>query len=849
MDAPRSIEPAAWAADVVLTDGSTVHVRQMRPDDARALAAFHARQSRDSVYLRFFSPKPVLRAHDLERFTVVDHVDREALVVEDHGEFIAWASYERWAGRDDAEVAFMVDDRAHGKGIATVLLEHLAAIARSHGIERFTAEVLAENRAMLRVFARAGWPVERRYESGMIDLEWGLGDTPEYVESVERREQRGDSRAMARLLLPRSIAVIGASDEPGTIGEAIWRTVSAGFDGPVFAVNHRRDVVGDAPAYRSVLDVVDDVWLAVIAVPAASLASTIEGCIAKRVRGAVVVTSLDGTGIDIADLVAHARRNGLRIVGPASMGFASPRPDVNVQAALVPVRTSGGVAISMQSGMLGRSVLRQAERLGIGISWFVSLGDRADVSGNDLLQFWEDDDATTVIAMYTETLGNPRKFARIARRVSRRRPIVAVRTGAAAIGPATGALYQQAGLIEASTVWAMLDTARVLALQPILRGPRVAVLSNARSPGVLARTALTTAGLQPVDAPEALDWSSGPDDLGAALRAALVSDEVDGVLVVHAPPVADTAARADAAIDDAAKGSSKPVVAVILGRDDGVLRPGSAVPTFTFPEPAAAALGRSHAYARWLETEAAIDADPVGGFDHDAAAHVIDAALRDGERALDVARARDLLLAYRLDAVRSKVCPGADAAAAAVDIGFPVAVKAARRGVGRSARAGVALDLADANAVHAAVAVMVSALGAGAESVVVQEMAPPGVDVHVRCHRDPHVGAVVSVGLAGMPTDALRDAPSRLAPIATAAAAALIEASPAGAALAAAGLAVAALADLVARVSRLIAEQPDLEAVDLDPVIVSGEGAWVIDATVTLARRDRAAAPLRQLGP
>jgi succinyl-CoA synthetase alpha subunit/RimJ/RimL family protein N-acetyltransferase len=562
-----SVPLEQWASTVVLGDGDTALIRPITPADRDELRAFHERQSPESRYRRYFSAKPTLTDTELDHFTIVDFRDRVALVAERRGELIGWASYERWANRDDAEAAFHVDDRHQGKGVATLLLEHLASIARTNGIHRFTAEVLADNRAMLSVFARAGWPLQRRFDSGVVDVDFELDDTAEFVDTVERREQRADSRAMARLLLPRSIAVVGASDRPGSVGRALWHNVARGFDGPVFPVNPAHDKVGGYVAYPSLRDVPGEVTLAVIAVPHEQLVTTIDDCIATRVRGAIVVTATDGVSIDLAELVARARRNGLRIIGPASMGIASPRSDVGIQASIVDVRLpEGGVAISLQSGTLGSSVLRLAGELQMGMSWFVSLGDRSDVSGNDLLQFWLDDEATTVVAMYTETLGNPRKFARIARHVAQRKPIVVVRTGAAMIGPGTGALYQQAGLIEVPTVVALLDTARVMATQPPLRGPRVAVLTNSRSPGVLARAAIRTAGLEPTDPPLELSWRSTDADYEQAVRAALDDDRIDGVLVMHAPPVASAVGGPVDEIDRAAHGASKPVVAVLLGR-------------------------------------------------------------------------------------------------------------------------------------------------------------------------------------------------------------------------------------------------------------------------------------------
>ncbi len=617
----------------MLGDGETAHIRPIRPSDAPTLAAFHRRQSAESIYRRYFSPKPALSDADLEHFTNVDMVDRVALVVERLGEFIAWASYERWSGRDDADAAFMVDDEHQGKGIATLLLEHLAAIARSNGIVRFTAEVLADNRAMLAVFSRAGWPVERRFESGVVDLDFPLDETEEFLDSVERREQRADSRAMARFLLPRTIAVVGASDEPGSVGEVLWRNVTASATGAVFPVNPAHESIGGRRSWPTLRAVPANVSLAVIAVPAERVPDVIEDCIESRVRGAVIVTNVEGSGIDIDELVTRARRAGVRMIGPGSAGVAASRPSIGLQASLVPVSLPpGNVAISLQSGTLGGSVLRMADQLSMGLSWFVSLGDKADVSGNDLLQFWEDDETTRVIAMYTESIGNPRKFARIARRVSRSRPIVTVHTGAAAIGPTHGALYQQAGLIEVPTVADMLDTARLLATQPILRGPRVAVISNARSPEILSAAALTTAGLQPVESPVTLTWRSSPADYGNAVAAALAADDVDGVLIVHAPPLAHAAVPVDE-IEEAAQGATKPIVIVPIGEFAGPVRPGSSLPAFAFPEPAAAVLGRSYLYGHWLATEAAAEVADSGDIDRSAAAVTI--AARAGGRTVD----------------------------------------------------------------------------------------------------------------------------------------------------------------------------------------------------------------------
>ena len=840
---------------MVLGDGESAFVRPIEPADAAALRAFHERQPSEAQYRRFFSPKPTLSDSELRHFTEVDFHDRVALVLELRGEFVAWASYERWQGRPDADVAFMVDTDQRGKGIATLLLEHLAAIARTNGITRFTAETLADNRSMLAVFGRAGWPVKRHFDSGIVDIEFPVDDTEQFVDSVESREHRADSRAVARLLLPRSIAVIGASDRPGSIGHELWRNVQRSGV-PVFAVNPHHSHLGGAPCHPSVDAIADDVWLAVIAVPVAALSATIDQCIAKRVRGAVVVTAVDtdddGPDFDLVGLVEHARRNGLRLIGPASMGIAASADPggTGLSAALVPVDLPRGrIAISMQSGSLGSSLLHLAGQMSMGISWFVSLGDKCDVSGNDLLQFWEDDTATAVIGLYTESFGNPRKFARIARRVARRRPIVAVRTGAAAIGTAGSALYQQAGLIEVPTVRDLLHTTRVLADQPVPRGPRVAVLTNARSPGVLAAAAIGAAGLVEVEAPVRLDWRSTPDDYETALRAALGSPTIDAVLVLHAPPVATAPAPVDQ-IDRAAAGATKPVVAVLLGRDDGPIAPSSRVPTFSFPEPAAAVLGRMWAYAHWLATEADAPPAELHDLDVDGAAHVLGRALDRGAQRCSRDECATLLRGYGITVPTTVTTVGASSeqvAAVAHEVGMPVAVKAARRRVGRSAAAGVALDLADADAVHDAVTRMRAALGDDADELVVQAMVAPGVDVRVRCTTDARLGPVVTVGLGGAQADLIDTGASRLVPVSPAGAAQLIEQSRVGAALAAAQVPPDALVDAICRIAQLSADHPHIDSIDVNPLIVAAEGCAATDVTIDLTVSDREAPPLRRI--
>lgn len=854
-------DESRWASSVVLASGDTVFVRPLTQNDKQALADFHRQQSAESVYRRFFSPKPELSAKELEHFTNIDMHDRVALAMESHDKIIAWASYERWPGRDDAEAAFMVDDQHHGEGIATLLLEHLAAIATSNGINRFTAEVLGDNRAMLAVFAKSGWPLQRRFDSGVVDLDWELAPTDDFLDSVERREQRADSRAVARILLPRAVAVIGASDRPGSVGQVIWKNVVNSVDVPVYAVNPSHDEIGGHRCLPTIDQLPDEVSLAIIAVPADALDATIDGCIAKRMRGAVIVTSVDGTDVDVEALVSRSRRNGLRIIGPSSMGVASPRPESYLQAALVEVDLApGGVAISMQSGSLGGSLLRKANELDLGLSWFISLGDKSDISANDLLQFWENDEGTKVIAMYTESFGNPRKFARIARRVSRHRPIVAVRTGAASIGDMGTALVRQAGLIEVPTVPALLDTARVLASQPVLRGPNVAVITNSQSPGTLARAALSSVGLNPVDAPEQPGWNSTSEQFPPAIRAALDDADIDGLMIIYAPAVANDIDHAARTIDDGVGGNTKPVVAVLLGGRDGPIVPGSKLPAFSFPEQAASVLGSSHSYGRWLDSEDSADLAEARPVDPQAAHAIIAAAIKardlpiqgesneeDFEERANLDVTQRLLATYGIRMCSTSEATPADALEVANRHGYPVAVKAVRRRPGRSAKAGVALDLTSDDDVNEAIATMRESLGADVDHLIVQDMASPGVDVRIRCELDERLGAIVSVGLGGSQAKAIDDRASRLAPVSPAIAMTMLSETRLASALVDAEFDSSPLVDTIVQAAHLASDHPEIAELDLNPVIVSEAGAVVTDAQVRLLPSRRSDRPIRRL--
>lgn len=864
------VESSTWSAEVVLADGGPVHVRPIEPADAEAYEAFHDRQSHESIYYRYFSARPKLSRADLERIVTVDMIDRAALVAVDDDQLIGIASYDRWPGRDDAEVAFFVDDEHHGRGLATVLLEHLAVVAKANGIQRFTAEVLADNRAMLSVFMKAGWPVQRAFDSGVIDVVFPLETTPGLVDSIERRERVADARSLSRMLFPRSIAVVGASDVPGSPGWAMFNNLlRSGFDGPVHPVNPHRDHVASVACSSSVGDIEGTVDLAVVVVPPQHVREVVEDCARKRVRGVIMCTDLStaAPAVDVPDLVQFMRRHGMRLIGPGSMGILVTG-DAPLWAHLAYVEgaratRSGGVAVSLQSGPLGASVLDLARRLQIGLSTFVSLGDKADVSGNDLLQYAEDDAATTVIAMYTESFGNPRKFARIARRVAMKKPIIAVRAGPVGDLPSVEALYQQAGVIPVASVRDLLDTARVLSTQPLPTGRRVAVITNARNPAHLATDALRRQGLVPATISAStweelgstahvvldggygvlnLTWRATPADYAAAVAAVLQDSEVDAVVVIHAPPVPQALEAPADAIARAAEGARVPVLAVMLGRDEGPLCPGSDVPSFAFPEPAAAILGRTARLAAWRERRARETSEDgeLHGIDTDTANKVIAAALtaRPTGTLLPLQATVDLLAAYGVRFADARMVTSlAQGLDVADELGYPVCVKALgmpRRGVGASG--GVRLDLEDRREVELGWLAMCEVLGEPAlVEAMVQKMVPSGVDVRVAVDAEPTLGPVVSVGLGGVHSEAIGDRVVRLAPFGLGVAEDAVGASRAAVALDAMEIDRSPLVEVVRRIARLADEHPEIDRLDLNPVIVTNAGAWVVDAEVHVA--------------
>ncbi|WP_229686359.1 bifunctional acetate--CoA ligase family protein/GNAT family N-acetyltransferase [Longimycelium tulufanense] len=850
-----------------MSDGGTVHLRPITPGDAERLIAFHGRLSERTRYLRYFGPYPRMPQRDVRRFTTVDYRDRVALIALLGDDIVAVGRYDRLGGGDSAEVAFVVADAHQGRGLGSILLEHLAAAARECGLRRFVAEVLAENSQMVRVFRDAGYRVSRALEEGVLHLEFAIDPTEESVAVARAREQAAEARSVHNLLHPRSVAVIGASTDESKIGHAVLRNLlAANFTGPVYPVNAEHRSVRGVRAYPSVLDIPDEVDLAVVAVPAAGVDEVMDACLAKGVKALVVVTSgfgergLDGLTAE-RRLVAEARAHGMRVVGPNALGVANTHPEVRLNATLAPVLPGRGrVGFFAQSGALGIAILAAAAERGLGLSTFVSAGNRADVSGNDLLQYWETDPATDVVLLYLESFGNPRKFARLARRLGRSKPIVVVKSGRHAVSPAlaaTGvevdeasvrALFEQAGVIRVESLAQLFDTALLLAHQALPAGNRVAIVGNSTALGVLAADAALAGGLELAADPVDVGSSARPAEFAAAVQRAASQDDVDALVVVFVPPIAVPGTSYARALRVALRGSGKPVVSTFLAAEgvpaelavpgpDGSPGPGS-IPSYPSPERAVLALARVARYARWRSSPQGHFVRPEREIRPQAARALVTDWMSDGERRLTDGEAVELLSCYGIDVVPFRVVSDVDAALAAADsLGYPVALKSASpRLRHRGDLVGVRLDLDTPAAVRTGYTALREV--SGINEVYVQRMAPKGVSCVIGLQDDPSFGTLVSFGLSGVASDLLGDRAYRAVPLSDVDVAALVRAPKAAPLLTgyrgAEPADLAALENLVLRVATLAEDVPEVRSLALEPVLASAAGAYVASARITL---------------
>ncbi|WP_457966783.1 GNAT family N-acetyltransferase [Arthrobacter sp. D1-29] len=883
------IYPEHWEADVVLRDGGTAHLRPIHPTDSEAVQTFHTGQSQNSIYMRFFAFKARLSSKELRRFTEVDYKDRVAFVITIGGEIIGIGRYDRLDDPAEAEVAFNIADAHQGRGIGSILLEHLAAAAHENGIRRFSAEVLPENRKMLMVFSDAGYDVRRHFDDGVVSLEFNIDPTEKSRAVMESREHRAEARSVRDLLAPSSVAVIGASRKWGTVGyQLLEHIIEGGFPGPVYAINPEALELAGMLSFASLADVPDPVQLAIIAVPYEEVDSVADDCAAAGVKGMVVASAgfADDGERGLArqrELVRKARANGMRVIGPASLGIVNTHPDVSLNASMAPaLPRRGGLGLFSQSAAIGVSLYAASSRRRMGISTFLSAGNRADVSGNDMMQFWEDDAGTAAVGLYLESIGNPRKFSRLARRLARIKPVIvaksetmglrlppghAVRTTQAPAG-ALDAMMRQAGVIRVETIEQLMDVAQIVSGQPLPAGPEVAVFSNSLALGKVVADSASSQGLTVERIITDVDLDAGMSlalpALRRSLQEALASEQVHAVVAALLPARGLTVENIAEVLAECSAGAGKPVVAAFTGildpsvyvegmvgggPGDGAgpgdaTAPVQAVPCFSNAGAAVAALAAVVRYSEWVARDQGHFVEP-DGCDPEAARLQLEVLLRDvqGEqlKKLDPDEVATLLGHYGIEVLPSAGFDTPEQAVEAANtLGWPVALKTTEPALRhRLDLGGVRLDIQDQESLRLNIQQMRRALSAyGSPGLEVQSMAPVGQACTFRAIEDPLLGPVISFGLAGDAVNLLDDWAHRVPPLSAADVKDFIRGPRAARKLfgyqGLPAVDVAALEELAGRLAWLKDNHPEIALVEFNPVLCGPQGASILAADIRI---------------
>ncbi|MFB7798069.1 GNAT family N-acetyltransferase [Isoptericola sp. NPDC056134] len=923
--------PVAWEADVVLRDGTTMHVRPLRPDDADAIQRFQVAQSERSAYFRFFAPVRRLTDRELNRLTHLDQRDRVALVavrpgVCDDGrpreDVLGVARYDK-VSPAEAEVAFNIADAMQGKGLGSVLLEHVAAAARERGVRRFTADVLPQNSSMLAVFRDAGYAVSQHLDDGVVTVAFDLDPTERSREVMADREHRAEARSMQALLSARRVLLVGpgpvgpagatpehhlaqrvvdaaAADPgdtrltvlgaPGPVPDAPGLAVAASWDdalGVEGGANGAAD--GGAAGGGGDGDADDGVDLALLSVPPDDAVDAVRRLAGRGVRGVVVLaagyaeTGPDGLARQ-RELVRAAHAGGMRVVGPASFGLLTTTPGARLHASLAERSPRAGVVgMFCQSAPAAVTLTRTLERRGLGVSALLSAGHRADVSGNDLMQYWQDDARTAVVCLYLESIGNPRKFSRIARRLAGVKPVVVVVAGRSGqvVPPghavrATRAprrlldeMLRQSGVIRAENTHQLMDVAQVLAHQPLPTGGRVGILASSAALAALVAEAAAAAGLVVAASSDFLPPDATDEQIAHVTDALYAPGACDVVVAVDVPVVVPRTGAVARAVAEAAARTGRTTVASMLGLSglpDELAATGPdgtpvRIPAFSTPEDAVTALGKVVTYARWRTEDRGTHVRPEG-MDARRARRLVEGWLADAEggdgRVLTQDETAELLDCYGVRLWRSRTVRTADEAVAAADaLGWPVALKTASTALRhRTDLGGVRLDITDAAELRADVErmrqVALEVLGEDEPAMEVQAMAPVGVPCVIRSGEDPLFGPKVSFGLAGDATDLLDDVAYGIPPLTDVDVAAMVRTVRAAPRLFGYGGApeadIDALEDVLARVSVLADDLPELASLELYPVVVGSVGVSVLHAVVRLrSGAQRADAPRRAL--
>ena len=873
--------------DVVLRDGSTIRIRVMTPEDEAGLCSLLTSLSEESRWLRFYC------AQNSAGLAAEAH--REVNLDRAFGLIASSGADERVVGHafyvviDErrAEVAFTIANDFQGRGLGTILLCQLADVAAANGIKVFEAEVVASNHAMLHVFRESGFPIEVNATAGQLHVVFPTSFTDEARKQFERRESIAAVNALKLFFEPRAVAVIGASRQRGTIGGEIFHNLlSFGFNGSVYPINPAATSIENVTAYAAIDAVPGPVDLAVIVVSAAKVIEVAEACAQKGVKALVVISAgFSETGEEgkqrQAELISVCRNAGMRLIGPNCMGIVNTNPGVRLDATFAPgIPPRGRVGFSSQSGALGLAIMEFANSLNLGISTFVSVGNKADISGNDLLRYWEADDDTDVILLYLESFGNPKKFSEIARRVGRKKPIAVVKSGRSAAGARatsshTGALlaasdvtvdalFRQAGVVRTDTLAELFDVASLFANQPLPRGKRVGIITNAGGPAILCADACEARGLElpvlseasqrrlraflpsgaSVGNPVDMIASAPAEHYRQAIEIVGSDENIDSLIVIFTPPLVTRAADVATCIVKAVGqiDKSKPVLSVFLSAEHAPKELRTAklcIPSYSFPETAAIALARAARYHEWRKRRGTYPAQ-FADIRADEAAAVVASALARGEGWLLPDEVAQICSSYGLPLIAQRVVTSADAAAAAEEIGGEVALKAIAPGLVHKTDAGaVKLHLTGAGAVRQAALEMIERLhtqGYSVSGFVVQEMARPGIEMLVGVVHDPQFGPVVACGAGGVQVELLKDVSIRLTPLSNEDAAEMIHELRTYPLLTGFRGSVAsdigALEEGLLRVSALVEDIPQIAELDCNPFVVHETGATILDARI-----------------
>ena len=857
---------SAEPADVLLADGTIAVIRSLHEDDRDAVLELHESVSVDTLRLRFFSPSREAGRRYVDHLFAPDNTGSAALVALVRGRAAGLATAEL-ISPDRAEVAFLVADQDRGRGLGSLLLEHLAALGRRHGVSRFEAEVLSDNYGMLRVFRAAGFEATRSTVAGEVEVELRTDASREAVEAADRREWRAAARSLRPLLHPTSVAVVGVRRSAGGFGHGVLEAIgSSSYAGTLHVIHPEAESIDGLPTSRSLAGLDTPVDLVVVAVPADGVADVLRDAAANGAGAAVVISSgFSGTGSDERrlELLGIARAHSLRLVGPNSQGVLDNGDGLNATL-LHDVPEVGGLAVASQSGGMGFALLDLARDVGLGVQTFVSLGDKVDVSSNDLLAAWMDDDAVAACALYLESFGNALKFARTARRFAEQKPLLAVVGGrsrarqdpsvASTVGVGVDALLDQSGVIACRTGAELTETALLLVEQPLPAGLRVCIVSNTGGVGALstdradqqgmvvaptshelgAALRAVVPGAVGVSNPVDLGAEVTPDELTAALRAVLEAGEADAVLVLLvANRLTDRDALFAAVAQARPSGADVPLLLVTPGAAFDAARGLPGVTVYRTTDAAIGALGRAMRYAAWRRVPADPPEVELGTRGVHARTWVRSRlAARSGEP--------EWLAPYGIHLVGDLAADPDEAEAVAAEIGYPVAVKVADPTVRhKSDRGLVRIDVRTGSDVADAARRFAEELGRDRVDVLVQPLVLGHV-ASVGLVRDPQLGPLVRVGGgAAGPVGSWAEEVLLLPPVEAADAARAVRALRIWPQLVGDhGLEevdLAPLEALVASVGRLAVDVPHVADLTLEPVVVNANGLFCVDVKIRIA--------------